>query len=542
MSDGSQTVAPPLLAVENLAVSFGAGPDAVNAVRGVSFAVGRGEAVALVGESGSAKSVSALSILRLLPYPKARHSSGRILFEGRDLLALPEAELRAVRGGMIGMVFQEPMSSLNPLHAIGRQIGEALAAHGGPGGAAAHERVVALLRDVGFADAEARLTALPHELSGGQRQRVMLAMALANDPRLLIADEPTTALDVTIQAQILTLLKRLRAERGLALLFITHDLAIARGIADRVYVMKDGIIVEHGPADEVLDRPRQAYTRHLVLAQPKAARRPPGAAAAGPVLSATNVKCWFPIRRGVIRRTVGHIKAVDGVSLTLAPGRTLGVVGESGSGKSTLGLALLRLLPSEGAIRFAGQRIDGLSPRTLRPLRRHMQIVFQDPFGSLNPRLSVREIVGEGLNVHDRPTPDELEERVAAALRDVGLTPEMMDRYPHEFSGGQRQRIAIARTLVLRPKLLVLDEPTSALDVSVQAQLIDLLRELQAKTGMAYLFISHDLRVIRAMADDILVMKAGVVRETGPAGTVLTAPQDRYTRELLAAAFELKAL
>ena len=498
----------PLLSVENLSVAFGQGAQSVVAVRGISFDLKRGESLALVGESGSGKSVTALSILQLLPYPKAHHPTGRIRFQGRDMVGADDATLRNIRGNRIGMVFQEPMSSLNPLHSIARQIGEGLEVHAQLQGPALHARIIELLHSVGFPDAEHRLSALPHELSGGQRQRVMLAMALANSPDLLIADEPTTALDVTIQAQILSLMKTLQRERGMALLFITHDLAVARAIADRVCVMKDGLIIEHGPTATVLSAPREAYTRQLVQAEPAPLTRAT-AASSEIILSTQDLKCWFPIKRGIIRRTVGHIKAVDGISLVLAAGRTLGVVGESGSGKSTLGLALLRLVESQGAITFAGQRIDTLKPHDLRPLRRQMQIVFQDPYGSLSPRLSVREIIGEGLEVHDRLPPADREARIVAALEDVGLSGDILDRYPHEFSGGQRQRISIARALVLRPKLLILDEPTSALDVSVQAQLITLLRDLQLKHGLAYLFISHDLRVIRAMADDVLVMRGG---------------------------------
>ena len=527
----------PLLEVENLAVTFGHGETAVHAVRGISFTIARGESVAIVGESGSGKSVTALSILKLLAYPKAHHPSGTITFEGQELLGADEPALRTVRGAGIGMVFQEPMSSLNPLHSIEKQIGETIALPADQ----RRVRVIELLRKVGFPDAEHRLGALPHELSGGQRQRVMIAMALANTPRLLIADEPTTALDVTIQAQILALLQTLRRETGLSLLFITHDLAIARTIADKVYVMKDGHIIEHGPVADVLAKPREDYTKALVEAQPKPFARPAPTDTEA-VLRVENLKCWFPIRRGIIRRTVGHIKAVDGISLSIAPGRTLGVVGESGSGKSTLALALLRLVPSDGAITLSGQRIDGLNPRALRPLRSQIQIVFQDPFGSLNPRMTVGEIVSEGLEVHEHLTAEVRAARVASALADVGLHAGMLDRYPHEFSGGQRQRIAIARALVLRPKVLILDEPTSALDVSVQAQLIDLLHTLQARTGMAYLFISHDLRVIRAMADEVIVMKDGTVREAGPTEVVLNAPTGPYTKALIAAAFDLKAI
>ncbi|MDX2225295.1 MAG: ABC transporter ATP-binding protein [Rhodospirillaceae bacterium] len=530
--------AEPVLEVRDLAVSFGRGPGEVQAVRGVSFAVGRGEAVALVGESGSGKTVTALSVLQLLPYPRARHPRGSIRLLGQEMVGASERDVRRMRGNRVGMVFQEPMTSLNPLHAIGRQIAESLALHAELPADQRRARVIALLKRVGLQDAESRYDTLPHELSGGQRQRVMIAMALAHRPDLLIADEPTTALDVTIQAQILQLLKDLRAEFGMALLFITHDLSLVKAVADRVCVMKDGLIVEQGQVADIFARPTHAYTQHLIAAQPKPAA--PRAGAAEPVMTAENLKVWFPIRRGLIRRVVGHIKAVDGVSLTLRAGRTLGVVGESGSGKTTLGFGLLRLTPSEGAITLAGQRIDGLTGRALRPLRRHMQVVFQDPFGALNPRMTVGDIVGEGLRVHDIGNAAERGARVADALREVGLDPAMTSRFPHEFSGGQRQRIAIARALALKPKVLVLDEPTSALDVSVQAQIVDLLRALQDRHGLAYLFISHDLRVIGALADEVLVMKDGRIQETGPAAEVLSAPRAPYTRALLAAALELK--
>ncbi len=529
----------PLLAVSDLGVAFGRGANQAIAAKDVSFTLGKGETLALVGESGSGKTVTALSILGLLPYPLAHHPTGSIVFHGEELLNAPEPTLRRVRGNRIGMVFQEPMTSLNPLHNIEKQVGEVLEIHGGITGPAKRARVLELLKLVGLPDVESRLGALPHELSGGQRQRVMIAMALALNPDILIADEPTTALDVTIQAQILELLKDLKDRLGMALLFITHDLSIVRRIADRVCVMKDGTIVEQGAVGDIFKAPQHDYTKRLLAAQPK----PKGTAApAGEeIIAAENLKVWFPIRRGVIRRTVGYIKAVDGVSFTVAAGRTIGVVGESGSGKTTLGLGLLRLISSEGAIRFQGQRIDGLPAKTLRPLRRHMQIVFQDPFGSLSPRLSIGQIVGEGLLVHQMGAPSEREERVAEALREVGLDPAVKDRYPHEFSGGQRQRIAIARAMVLRPRFLVLDEPTSALDVSVQAQIVDLLRDLQAKYSLAYLFISHDLRVVQALADTIIVMKDGTVRESGPADQVFSAPQDPYTKALLDAALNLKA-
>jgi microcin C transport system ATP-binding protein len=538
MTDTMTESAGPILSVADLGVTFRSGAADMAAVKGVSFTLDKGETLALVGESGSGKTVTALSILGLLPYPMARHPSGSILFRGEELLNASEPVLRRVRGNRIGMVFQEPMTSLNPLHNIEKQVGEVLEIHAGMTGEAKRARVLELLSLVGLPDVESRLGALPHELSGGQRQRVMIAMALALNPDILIADEPTTALDVTIQAQILELLKDLKGRLGMALLFITHDLAIVRQISDRVCVMKDGAIVEQGSVAEIFRAPQHDYTKRLLAAQPKpkAAALPAGEE----IIAAENFKVWFPIQRGVIRRTVGHIKAVDGVSLSVAAGRTLGVVGESGSGKTTLGLGLLRLIGSEGEIRFQGQRIDGLTPKAVRPLRRHMQMVFQDPFGSLSPRLSIAQIVGEGLEVHELGAAGERDERVAEALREVGLDPAVRHRYPHEFSGGQRQRIAIARAMVLRPRFLVLDEPTSALDVSVQAQIVDLLRDLQAKYSLAYLFISHDLRVVQALADSLIVMKDGTVRESGPADQVFGAPRDPYTQALMAAALHLK--
>jgi microcin C transport system ATP-binding protein len=524
------------LAVRDLAVSFGA----VQAVRGISFTLERGETLGLVGESGSGKSVTALSILQLLPYPLARHPSGSIRLLGEELLGAPETRLRQVRGDRIAMVFQEPMTSLNPLHSIERQIGEILAVHKGLVGQAAQVRMVELLTLVGLPEAERRLTALPHELSGGQRQRVMIAMALANEPDILIADEPTTALDVTIQAQILKLLQDLQARFGMAVLFITHDLTIVHKMANRVCVMQDGKIVEQGPVTALFTAPRHPYTRQLLAAQPRG--EPPAADDNAPeVLASDHLRVWFPIKKGVIRRTIAHIKAVDGISLHLREGQTLGVVGESGSGKTTLGLGLLRLLTSEGPIRFQNRRIDSLPSKALRPLRREMQIVFQDPFGSLSPRLSIAQIVEEGLLVHGLGgNREERRARISQALEEVGLDPATQDRYPHEFSGGQRQRVAIARALVLKPRLIVLDEPTSALDVSVQAQIVNLLRELQLRYRLAYLFISHDLRVVRALASHLLVMKDGQVVETGPARQIFEWPQMPYTRALLAAALELE--
>jgi len=525
-----------LLRVENLAVAF----RGRRVVEGVCFTVERGETVALVGESGSGKSVTALSCLKLLP-AAGGNPEGRILLDGTEVLSAPVAELRRLRGGVAGMVFQEPMTSLNPLHTVERQVGEAITLHQSLAGDALRARIVEMLHRAGFPNAQDRLGAYPHQLSGGQRQRVMIAAALANDPALLIADEPTTALDVTIQAQILELLQRLKRESGMAMLLITHDLNIVRKNADRVVVMKDGRAVEQGPVSEVFGNPQHAYTRMLLATEPRGAPPPIGPDAAE-VMRGEQVKVLFPIRRGLLRRVVGHVRAVDGVSVSVREGETLGLVGESGSGKTTLGLALLRLEDSEGAIRFEGKDIQGLGRSAMRPLRRRMQIVFQDPYGALSPRMSVAEIVGEGLAVHEPGLSRERRaEAVATALDEVGLEPAMAERYPHEFSGGQRQRIAIARALVLKPRFLVLDEPTSALDVSVQAQVVDLLRALQAKHRLAYLFISHDLRVVRAMAHRIIVLKDGRVVEEGEAAQVVGAPREAYTRALMAAAFDLRA-
>jgi len=525
----------PILSVENLSVAFGG----KRVVEGVSFDVKRGETVALVGESGSGKSVTALSCLRLLP-GTGGNPEGRIVLDGTDVLAAEGEALRRLRGGVAGMVFQEPMTSLNPLHTVGRQVGEAVTLHRPMGGEALRRRVVELLRRAGFPGAEERLNAYPHQLSGGQRQRVMIAAALANDPALLIADEPTTALDVTIQAQILELLADLKRRLNMAMLLITHDLQIVRRHADRVVVMRDGRAVEQGPVAEVFARPQHDYTRMLLATEPRG-RPAPVRDDAPVVMRGRDVKVHFPIRRGLLRRVVGVVKAVDGVSVEIREGETVGLVGESGSGKTTLGLAMLRLETSEGGIAFEGRDIAGLDRAALRPLRARMQIVFQDPYGALSPRMTVGEIVGEGLAVHEKLSAAERAARVAAALEEVGLLPEMAERYPHEFSGGQRQRIAIARALVLKPRLVVLDEPTSALDVSVQAQVVELLRELQAKHRLAYLFISHDLRVVRAMAHRIVVLKDGRVVEQGEAEAVVDAPQQPYTRALMAAAFDLAA-
>ena len=531
-----------LLEIDRLDVRFRVEDRDIAAVRGASLHVERGETVALVGESGSGKSVTALSVLQLLPYPRASHPGGRIRFDGRELIGAPRHVLGEIRGNRIAMVFQEPMTSLNPLHTVERQIVETLMLHKGLAPARARARCIELLGLVRLDDAERRLKAWPHQLSGGQRQRVMIAMALANEPDLLIADEPTTALDVTVQAQILELLAGLQRDLGMAILLITHDLTIVRNFARRVYVMTGGEIVEHGDAAAVYDAPRHPYTRKLLAAQPEAEPPPPDDGAPE-IAAADNLRVWFPIRRGVLRRTVGHVKAVDGVSLTLRAGQTVGVVGESGSGKTTLGMALLRLVASEGAIRFDGADIAGLKNRALRPLRREMQVVFQDPFSSLSPRLAVWQVVEEGMRVHGiGGDADERRALVARALAEVGIDPADMDRYPHEFSGGQRQRVAIARALALKPRFLVLDEPTSALDMTVQAQIVDLLRALQRAHNLAYLFISHDLRVVRALANRIVVMRAGRVVEQGPAQAVFGAPRSAYTRALMAAAFEIRAI
>jgi microcin C transport system ATP-binding protein len=534
--------AAPLLRVRDLSVSFSTPAGELAAVRKVSFDLDRGETLALVGESGSGKSVTALSILQLLPYPTARHPSGSIMFRGRELLGAKEPVLRAVRGNRVAMIFQEPMTSLNPLHTLEKQVSEVLLVHKHLSRSAARRRTVELLRLVGLAEAEQRLGAYPHQLSGGQRQRVMIAMALANEPDLLIADEPTTALDVTIQAQILELLRRLQRSLGMALLLITHDLGVVRTMAARVSVMTEGEIVEAGPTAEVFAWPQHPYTRRLIEAEPSGAANII-APSAPVIMAAHNVRVWFPIRRGLFRRAVGHVKAVDGISLSVREGQTVGVVGESGSGKTTLGLALLRLVRSQGAIQFDGREIQGLRSGPLRPLRREMQIVFQDPYGALSPRMTIAQIVGEGLHVHRVGAgPTERRRLIDEALREVGLDPAMRDRYPHEFSGGQRQRIAIARAMVLKPRFVVLDEPTSALDMSVQAQIVDLLRELQRRHTLAYLFISHDLKVIRALSDEIIVMRDGRVVEHGPASQILDAPREPYTKALMAAAFEMRAV
>jgi microcin C transport system ATP-binding protein len=529
-----------LLEVKNLMVAFTQGGRTTLAVDDVSFTLNKGETLALVGESGSGKSVTALSILKLLAYPAASHPAGEIRFNGENLLDADEADLRRVRGRDITMIFQEPMTSLNPLHTVEKQIGEILELHENIKGDAARQRVVTLLQKVGIRDPETRLQDYPHQLSGGQRQRVMIAMALANNPDLLIADEPTTALDVTVQAQILALLKDLQKEFGMALLLITHDLGIVRHMADTVVVMQKGKVVEAAPSKTLFANPQHSYTRMLLAAEPKG--NPPALQSDAEILVKTeNLKVWFPVKRGFFRKTVGHIKAVDGVSFEVKAGQTLGIVGESGSGKTTLGLAILRLISSQGAIVFRNKRIDGLNNKSMRPLRRDLQVVFQDPFGSLSPRMSVMQIVEEGLLIQNPGMKaHERRDRVGSALAETGLDPDTMDRFPHEFSGGQRQRIAIARALALEPKFIMLDEPTSALDMSVQAQVVDLLRKLQVKHNLGYLFISHDLKVVRALANEVIVMRNGIVVERGNSASIFASPKEDYTKALLAASLNLK--
>ena len=535
-------MADPLLSIRDLSVDFATPSGVVHAVRNIAFDMAPGETLALVGESGSGKSVSALSILQLLPYPTARHPNGSIRFEGQELLGADEATLRGIRGNDIAMIFQEPMTSLNPLHTIEKQINEVLFVHKGLARQAARARTLELLKLVGLDNAEQRLNAYPHELSGGQRQRVMIAMALANEPKLLIADEPTTALDVTIQAQILELLDDLKAKFEMSILFITHDLGIVRKMADRVAVMQQGEIVELRETEELFESPSHSYTKQLLDAEPSGSALAP-VHGAPKIMQADDLKVYFPIKAGLMRRVVDHVRAVDGITLEVREGQTVGVVGESGSGKTTLGLALLRLISSDGPIEFEGQAIEGLRTREMRPLRREMQGVFQDPYGSLSPRMSIAQIIAEGLKVHgigDSPT--ERDAMIVQVMEEVGLDPAARHRYPHEFSGGQRQRVAIARALVLKPKFIVLDEPTSALDRSVQAQIIDLLRGLQEKYKLAYLFISHDLKVVRAISNHVIVMQNGKVVEQGPATEIFDSPREDYTKALMAAAFDLAAV
>ncbi|MBZ4024047.1 microcin ABC transporter ATP-binding protein [Rhodobacter sp. TJ_12] len=523
----------PVLSVENLRVTFTQEGRQIPAVKGVSFTVAKGETVALVGESGSGKSVTALSTVALLG--GNAQTQGSVRYLGREMVGAEERTLRDVRGNDISFIFQEPMTSLNPLHTIEKQLGESLSIHQGLTGAEARSRIIALLQHVGIANAESRLADYPHQLSGGQRQRVMIAMALANGPELLVADEPTTALDVTIQAQILDLLADLKRDLGMSLLFISHDLGVVRRIADKVCVMQAGEIVEQGPVDQIFANPQHPYTKKLLGAEPQG-RADPVPDGAETLLQTDNLKIWFPVKRGLLRRTVGHVKAVNAASLSLRAGETLGIVGESGSGKTTLALALMRLIESDGPILYAGQDISRWQSKQLRPLRRDMQIVFQDPFGSLSPRMTIEQIIAEGLTVHGLEPGRNRREMVAEIMEEVGLDPAAMSRYPHEFSGGQRQRIAIARAMILRPRVVVLDEPTSALDMTVQVQIVELLRNLQRAHGLAYLFISHDLRVVRALSHKIMVMKAGDVVEAGPAAELFAAPKTAYTRALMAAA------
>jgi microcin C transport system ATP-binding protein len=526
--------APNVLEVSNLSVRFRQDGRVIDAVKAVSFTVAKGETVALVGESGSGKSVTALSTVSLLP--DSAEVSGSVRYNGTEMVGAAEPDLRRIRGNDISFIFQEPMTSLNPLHTIERQLGESLALHQGLSGAPARARIIELLQKVGIAEAEDRLGAYPHQLSGGQRQRVMIAMALANGPDLLVADEPTTALDVTIQAQILDLLRDLKDREGLSLLFITHDLGIVRRIADRVCVMQGGEIVEQGPAAEIFANPQHPYTQKLLAAEPSG-RPDPVPADAPEIVRTEHLRVWFPITRGLMRRTVGHVKAVNDATLSVRAGETLGVVGESGSGKTTLALAILKLTPSDGPVVFMGQDLRNRHGAAMRGLRRDMQVVFQDPFGSLSPRMTVEQIIAEGLGVHGVDPGRNRRDMVADIMAEVGLDRAAMTRYPHEFSGGQRQRVAIARAMILRPKLVVLDEPTSALDMTVQVQIVDLLRDLQRKWGLAYIFISHDLRVVRALAHKVMVMKSGDVVEAGDSADVFVSPKSDYTRALMASAF-----
>ncbi|MEN8237099.1 MAG: ABC transporter ATP-binding protein [Pseudomonadota bacterium] len=529
-----------LLDVTDLSVVFGQGTKATQVVSRIGFNIARGETVALVGESGSGKSVSALAILKLLPYPHASHPSGHIIFKRQDLMKLSEPNLRKLRGSRIGMIFQEPMTSLNPLHRVEKQIRESLQLHKGLDRTQARDRIHELLKLVGFGDTKRIMTSYPHQLSGGQRQRVMIAIALAGEPDLLIADEPTTALDVTTQAQILGLLNDLKRRFNMGLLLITHDLEIVQHMADRTYVMSQGEIVESGETAEIFAKPQHPYTQQLLACEPSGHPHPVVASAAN-VLSIKKLSVGFPIRKGFLQRTVATFQAVDNVSLDLQAGQTIGVVGESGSGKTTLAMAVLRLQQAEGQVILHGQQIDGLSNRKVRPFRREMQVVFQDPFSSLSPRMSAQEIIGEGLKVHGLSKGyTDFDQKIVAVMREVGLAPDIRFRYPHEFSGGQRQRIAVARALVLKPKLLILDEPTSALDRAVQGEVIDLLRNLQKKHRLAYLFISHDLKVVRAMSHNILVMHQGKVVEQGTAEQIFESPQHEYTQKLLKAATQLR--
>jgi len=531
-----ETAAAPLLKITNLHIGFRKAGVVRNVVHGADLAIHANETLGLVGESGSGKSVTAQAILRLIPESLIAYPEGEIIFQDRKVLDLSARELLGIRGNEIGMIFQEPMSSLNPLHTVEKQLNETLGLHQGLSGSRASSVSLEWLRKVGLREPEKRLKSFPHQLSGGERQRVMIAMALANRPRLLIADEPTTALDVTIQAQILALIKSLQRELRMAVLFITHDLGIVRRFADRVSVMHDGRIVETGPTEEIFQNPRDPYTRSLLDTEAPGDAPMPDASREV-LMKAENLKVWFPIQRGFLRRTTGYVKAVDGASFQIRRGQTLGVAGESGSGKTTLGRAVLRLLRSTGEILFENVSLNGLKPEQLRPLRRRMQIIFQDPFGSLSPRMSVEQIIGEGLLVHNVGDPREREQKIVEAMREVGLDPEERQRYPHEFSGGQRQRIALARALVLKPSLLVLDEPTSSLDRTIQFQVIELLKNLQVKYGLSYIFISHDLKVLKSLCHDLAIMREGKIVEAGPAREIFAHPRHPYTKELLTTAF-----
>jgi len=536
-----ESASPVLLSITNLHVGFRKAGIVRNVVHGADLVIHENETLGLVGESGSGKSVTAQAILRLIPETLIAYPEGEIMFRGRDILRMSASELRKIRGNEIGMIFQEPMSSLNPLHTVEKQLNETLGLHQGLSGSRASDVSLEWLRKVGLRDPEKRLKSYPHQLSGGERQRVMIAMALANEPKLLIADEPTTALDVTIQAQILALIKSLQRDLRMSVLFITHDLGIVRRFADRVAVMHDGKIVETGGTEEIFQNPQDTYTRALL--DTEAQGDPPAADESREVLmKAHDLKVWFPIQRGFMRRTTGYVKAVDGADFLIRRGQTLGIAGESGSGKTTLGRAVLRLLRSTGDIVFDKIVLNGLKPDQMRPLRRRMQIIFQDPFGSLSPRMSVEQIIGEGLLVHNVGDPGEREQKIIEAMREVGLDPGERQRYPHEFSGGQRQRIALARALVLKPSLLVLDEPTSSLDRTIQFQVIELLKTLQKKYGLSYLFISHDLKVLKSLCHELVIMRDGKIVESGPAGGIFENPRHPYTKELLATAFQLAPL
>ncbi|MCY3767866.1 MAG: dipeptide ABC transporter ATP-binding protein [Gammaproteobacteria bacterium] len=536
------TLNPPLLSVRELAVSFQRRERdkqvLSEVVRDVNFELHAGETVALVGESGSGKSLTALSVLQLLPYPYAFHPAGSIRYRGEELLGADPATLQRIRGNDISMIFQEPMTALNPLHVIEKQISESLSLHQNLGGDDARAKVIELLDRVGIHHAETRLASYSHQLSGGQRQRIMIAMALANRPDVLLADEPTTALDVTVQAKILALLKEIQRTQNLGILLITHDLNMVKKVADRVLVMNGGVLVEKGTTSQIFTSAKRAYTRKLLLAEPPVRQVPPGQP--DEVLCVDNLKVWFPVRKGLLKRTVGHVKAVNGASLRLKQGRTLGVVGESGSGKTTLALALLKLVHSEGKILLDGKAVGVPGGYSMSEMRRIMQIVFQDPYGSLSPRMTIGDIISEGLDAHGLVADAEARDRkVVNILEEVEIDPSFRFRYPHEFSGGQRQRIAIARALILEPRVLFLDEPTSALDRTVQVQVLELLNRIQREHGLAYVFISHDLSVVRAIADDLMVLKSGDVVEQGCADSVFSNPRHSYTRELLSAAFDL---